>query len=110
MPDVKLPLSGDVTQTINPWNWFLQIMGGQFGLININLGRSSSPDIEREVLDDVASYGKQLGRLSDALMVLIAHFHPARPLTEKEEESIAALKLLMGEIAAVKERHKQAST
>ncbi len=64
MPTFKLPLSGDVTQTINPWTWMFNPVGSQFGLVNISLGKSSNPDVEQEVLEDVASYGKQLGRLA----------------------------------------------
>jgi hypothetical protein len=41
MPTFKLPLSGDVVQSINPFTAFMT--GGQFGLININLGQSSEP-------------------------------------------------------------------
>ena len=71
MPDFKLPLSGDVTQTINPVSMFFNPVGSQIGLININLGTSSEPKIENQVLSDVASYGKQLGRIGDALVVLL---------------------------------------
>jgi len=61
MPVFKLPLSGDVVQSINPWTSFFSPSGGQYGLVNIN-----SP-VERaegrgDVLSDVASYGKQLAR------------------------------------------------
>ena len=61
MPTFKLPLSGDVVQSINPFTAFMT--GGQFGLVNINLGQSSEPKVEEEVLSDVATYGKQLGRI-----------------------------------------------
>jgi hypothetical protein len=74
MPTFKLPLSGDVVQSINPFTAFMT--GGQFGLININLGQSSDPDVEADVLSDVAPYGKQLGRIGDALLVLLKHFTP----------------------------------
>ena len=37
MPYFKLPLSGDVIQAINPWNWFFKSEGSQFGLVNIKL-------------------------------------------------------------------------
>jgi hypothetical protein len=37
------------------------------GLININLGQSSAPEVEQEILEDVGSYGRQLGRIGDAL-------------------------------------------
>lgn len=41
MPNFNLPLSGAVTQTINPWTWLVNSVGSQFGLVNINLGKSS---------------------------------------------------------------------
>ncbi len=105
MPVFKLPLSGDVVQSINPFTSFMT--GGQFGLININLGQSSEPKVEEEVLSDVASYGKQLGRIGDALIVLLEHFHPRRPLTAPEDAAIEALKEMLDEVAKVKEKHKR---
>lgn len=92
MPIFKLPLSGDVAQTINPWTAVFNPYGSQFGLININLGKSSAPQVEAEVLSDVGSYGKQLGRIGDALLVLLAHFHPDGDLTADEQNAIDELK------------------
>jgi hypothetical protein len=46
-------------QVINPWTW------------NINLGGSTDTTLERRVLDEVGSYGRQMGQLGDALSVLI---------------------------------------
>jgi hypothetical protein len=106
MPVFRLPLSGNVTQTINPWTWFFNPVGSQVGLVNIELGQSSNPAVEEEVLSDVASYGKQLGRIEDALLVLLAHFRPARPLNSEEEAAISSLKMLTAEIAAVKTKHQ----
>jgi hypothetical protein len=105
MPTFKLPLSGDVVQSINPFTAFMT--GGQFGLININLGQSSEPDVEAEVLSDVATYGKQLGRIGDALIVLLAHFHPRAPLSDDESKAIAALKEMLTKIADVKDKHNR---
>jgi hypothetical protein len=105
MPDFKLPLSGDVTQTINPVSLFFNPVGSQIGLININLGTSSEPKIENQVLSDVASYGKQLGRIGDALVVLLRHFQPVGELTKEEKEAIRDLKSMLNSIAEVKERH-----
>ena len=105
MPDFKLPLSGDVTQTINPWTLFFNPIGSQMGLININLGNSSNPDVEERVLTDVASYGKQLGRIEDALMVLLTHFKPERELTKAEDKAIRDVKRMIDDIADIKERH-----
>jgi hypothetical protein len=106
MPIFRLPLSGNVTQSINPWTWFFNPVGSQVGLINIDLGQSSNPAIEEEVLTDVASYGKQLGRIEDALLVLLAHFRSERPLTAKEEAAIGDFKAIVEEIAAVKDKHQ----
>jgi hypothetical protein len=105
MPTFKLPLSGDVVQSINPFTAFMT--GGQFGLININLGQSSEPKVEEEVLSDVATYGKQLGRIGDALIVLLEHFHPRQPLTAEETKAIDALKTMLDKIADVKEKYKR---
>jgi len=105
MPTFKLPLSGDVVQSINSFTAFMT--GGQFGLININMGQSSEPEVEADVLSDVATYGKQLGRIGDALIVLLAHFHPRQPLTDEETDAIAALNELLEKVADVKEKHKR---
>ena len=109
MPDFKLPLSGNVTQTINPWTMFFNPQNSQFGVININLGTSSNPTIEEEVLSDVASYGKQLGRIGDALAVLLTHFHPKHELTERERKVIHNLSRMLEDISDVKARHSQLS-
>lgn len=105
MPVFRLPLSGNVNQSINPWTWLFNPVGSQVGLVNVELGHSSNPAMEEEILTDVASYGKQLGRIEDALIVLLAHFRPERPLNRDEEAAISALKTLVEQIAAVKARH-----
>ncbi|MDR3428374.1 hypothetical protein [Silvimonas sp.] len=105
MPAVNLPLSGAVTQTINPWTAYFSLMGSQFGLINVNLGTSSNPAIEQEVLQDVASYGKQLGRMGDVLAVLVRHLD-LTSLTEDEHKAVAAFKRMQEDIADIKERHR----
>jgi hypothetical protein len=105
MPTFKLPLSGDVVQSISPWTAFISPI--QLGLVNVTVGQSSEPKVEADVLSDVASYGKQLGRIGDALIVLLAHFHPRTPLTEEEAHTIDDLKDLLTKIATVKEKYKR---
>jgi hypothetical protein len=58
-------------QDILPWTFNQQ--GMQFGLFNIDLGQTPRPDIEQRVLDEVGSYGRQLGRIGDVLEVLLNH-------------------------------------
>ncbi len=92
MADFMLPLSGPVTQTF-PWtNYF-----------TINLGNSSNTDIERDALS-VASYGKQLGRIGDALMVLLRHAKLTH-LSDNEKAAIRDLDSMLNEIANKKETH-----
>ncbi|GGP18202.1 hypothetical protein [Silvimonas iriomotensis] len=100
----NLPFSGAVTQAINPWNAYFKVMGGQFGLVNINLGHSSNPQVEATVLEDVASYGKQLGRMGDALDVLIKHLEPQLKLNDDEQLAMDQLKVMLAEIRQVKRR------
>jgi hypothetical protein len=110
MPVFRLPLSGNVTQSINPWSWMFNPVGSQVGLVNIELGQSSDPAAEEEILSDVASYGKQLGRIEDALLVLLEHFHPERKLTAKEQRAVDEFKVIASAVAAVKaKRGKRAA-
>jgi hypothetical protein len=106
MPAFRLPLSGNVTQSINPWTMLFNPVGSQVGLVNIELGQSSQPEVEQEVMTDVASYGKQLGRIEDVLMVLLDHFHPVRPLTAQEQQAIDDLRELVSQVQRVKQRHR----
>lgn len=59
---VKLPLSGDVSQIISPsTSWFP---------INIDIDYQGDPEIEREIELKEVSTGKQLGKITDALIAL----------------------------------------
>jgi len=92
MTDFNLPLSGAVTQTF-PWSIF-----------TINIGESSNPAIEKDALS-VASYGKQLGRIGDALLVLLKHVELVGTLLPEEEDAIRDLKSMLNEIANKKVAH-----
>lgn len=84
-------------QAINPWNWNLE--GSQFGFINVTLGETKHPEVERAVLEELGSYGRQLGHIGEALEVLIDHFHD-KDLTQQEKD---ALSILKGDLAKVRE-------
>ena len=92
MTDFNLPLSGAVTQTF-PWTTYF----------TVNLGQSSNPEIEKEALS-VASYGKQLGRIGDAVLVLLRHVELGK-LSHDEEAAIHDLKSMLHEIANRKPAH-----
>lgn len=105
MPVFKLPLSGDVVQSINPITSFFSPVGSQFGLINITVGQSSAPEVEKDLLSDVGSYGKQVGQIGDALLVVIERLEAHGDSALGDDTAIAAFKELMHSVATVKERH-----
>lgn len=98
----KLPLSGNVTQWINPMTWFMS--GNQ---VNVYMGDSSAPEVEAEILDRVGTYGKQLGQIGDVLIVLLKHLPDREKLSETERTAIEAFEKMADEIADVKHRHKR---
>jgi hypothetical protein len=101
MPNVRFPLSGNVAQTINPWNWMFKSVGGQFGFINIDLGKSADPPLEAQILEEVGSYGRQLGRIGDVLGVLLKHVRLA-DLSDDEKKEIWAFESQLTEIERLK--------
>lgn len=99
----QLPLSGDVLQAINPWSWWTNAMG-QFGLVNITTHASSNPRLEREIVNEVASYGRQLGRISEALYAVLDHM-PQENWSAAERKEVADFRRMADAIAAVKAKH-----
>ena len=91
-------------QAINPWTFYQQ--GTQFGCINIDLGQTPHPEVEQAILDDVGSYGRQLGRIGDALEVLLNHVK-LDGLCEAEKD---ALSVLRGQLAAVRQVKQRTRT
>jgi hypothetical protein len=83
-------------QAINPWTFNSQ--GAQFGLFNINLGQTAVPETELAVLEEVASYGKQLGRIGDVLELLIADL----PKAGLSEEQLGTIKIFEGQLAEIR--------
>ena len=86
--DVHLPLSGNVTQAFLP--------------VTINVGRSASQATEKDALS-LASYGRQLGRIGDGLIVLLNHVK-LEGLSKDEEEALVELKCMLRQIAKVKRK------
>jgi hypothetical protein len=100
----KLPLSGDVVQWVNPVTWFMS--GNQIST-NVYLGDSSSPETEAEILDRVGTYGRQLGQMTDALVVLLRHLPDRESLAPNESKVIEAFEKMANDIADIKEKHKR---
>ncbi len=84
-------------QAINPWTFNQE--GAQIGLINIDLGQTPNPQAERAILDNVGSYGRQIGRIGDALEVIVNHVKLG-DLSPAERD---AIEILRGQLAQVRE-------
>jgi len=63
----------------------------------------SAPEVEQDVLSDVGTYGKQIGQIGDALLVLIERMSPDMKLDS--EPAIITLKKMLHDVADIKERH-----
>ena len=65
------PFLGSLNQDINPWTWLIRTLNQPFGLINVTNYQTSDPATEQRIVGEVAGYGRQLGRLMDAVTVLL---------------------------------------
>lgn len=85
----KAPWSGDVTQDISPiTSWFSP---------EVEFNFAGNKAIESQVVAEVASYGKQLGVLSKAVVDLAEG---------KQGQALKDLKKLMTDINRIKDQHK----
>jgi hypothetical protein len=80
--------SGDVAQSF----------GGAFFSPRFEVNYAGIPSVEREVISDVASFGKQLGILSEAILEIA---------DGAAGDKVERLRKLVSEVEAVKERHKR---
>jgi hypothetical protein len=62
-----------------------------------------APGLQRQILEDVGSYGRQIGRMGDAVEVLLRHFKPDDRLSEAEQNAIVILKGQLAEIREIKQ-------
>jgi len=91
-PVFRYPYSGSVNQHIQPQtDWFVN---------NVRPG-AGVPDIERAVVRRVASYGTQLGKLTDAVLVLAEQLPSGADATQKE--AVEDLRQLQAQVKTVKE-------
>jgi hypothetical protein len=86
---------GNLSQPILP--------GWSFGNVTVNY--AGNAEIEKDVVEKVASYGKQLGIITDAVLKL-ANNPVKRNPGEAEEDPIARLHEIAERVAELKELHK----
>lgn len=96
-PHFRFPFSGDVNQEIAPeTDWF-------FGNINPKVGDG---EIEKEVFSKIASYGKQLGKITAVLLGLIEELRENKPALLKDLPELDELRELHERIERIKEENK----
>ena len=99
----RLSLAPDkLWQQIDPWKFYQQ--GAQFGFINVDLGNTQHPELEQKILDEVGSYGRQLGHIGDALEVIMRHLDRSK-FTKDEKDALAVLE---GDLARIRQIKKEA--
>ncbi len=74
---------------------------GQFGFININQMQSTDIDLEKNIIENAASYGMQLGIIVDSLKVVIENVD----LKEDEHEALRRFSDMAKKIDDVKRNH-----
>jgi hypothetical protein len=94
------PLSGPVNQAIQT---MLARHLGQLGLINISTAAAPDPELERRIVEQVASYGRQLGWIVDAVDVLVRERRGEEP-RRGDEEALEQLERLRRDVEQVKAR------
>jgi hypothetical protein len=80
-------------------------VGGMFNTVNINSKSSADPDAEAYVTANVASYGRQLGRISEALCVVLEKGNLPE-LNDAQRDAVNAFRKLAKEIQEIKLAHK----
>lgn len=101
--EISMPLSGDVLQTINPWTIWLKSWNQQLGFINITNVESGDYKIEKSIIEDVASYGRQLGWISEVLN-LVRNRIDFGVLDKEQSESLKQFDKLIEDVKAIKEK------
>lgn len=82
-----------------PNNLAQSILPGWFSNVSVNY--AGNAEIEKKVVEDIASYGKQLGIITDAVLVL------AKDPPPPGEDPIERLRKIAAEVRALKEKHKR---
>ncbi len=98
MSNVFLPLQlapTTLNQPILP-NW-------GFSLFNINLGASSNPESEFKIIQDVGSYGKQIGHLAEAMEIVIRRLNllEAKDISPEDRDTLQVFLCDVAKVRAI---------
>jgi hypothetical protein len=103
-PGAQSGLSALFPNFLHTWNYFPRTQWlDHFITVNWNGGDA---DLEQHVLGQAGSYGLQLGRILDALDVLIAHADLSN-LSDEEQRKIGRLKDLSETTSSAVQQYRQ---
>ncbi len=85
-------------------NW--QSFDTRFLSPNVSVNFAGNPAVEREVNEDVASYGRQIGWLNDIVAALAAAAPDTLAAVPAAEKSLIKLKAAQAKIEEIKQRRK----
>jgi uncharacterized protein YlzI (FlbEa/FlbD family) len=88
----NFPLSGDINQEIDP-DWFFYAIDSEVG----------DSEIEKEIFSKVASYGKQIGMLTEVLLSVADELK----LNDKNIKTLSKLRELQDRVDAIKTSKKK---
>lgn len=95
----------NLEQAINPWSWWFGASANenQTGFINVNVGKSRNPGLERSIVHDVAGYGMQLGVIEETIEMMIG-FLPKSQLNAEQKAVIQRFQDMAARIKVHKEK------
>jgi hypothetical protein len=103
----KNPFSGDVTQSINPFQWWGEQWGNNSAsLINITNYKTEEPETEAAIIESVAGYGMQLGKIIAALEVITETLPAKNSLNKEQKDALKEFKEMASKIEETKKEKR----
>ncbi len=111
MADKTETVNFPVTQSINPWVFNIGFNGAEPP--SVALGSSKDARLEQVILDAAGSYGRQLGRIGEALGAVLDRLDKLEklagenaPPSEDEAKAISDFREQLGLIEAIKKLNR----
>ena len=98
---VQFP-SGDVSQWFQMFSPTISLDNSPVSFFSVNLGQSSASEVEDRVLNEVGSYGKQLGKIGDVMAIIVSRMVKEDGLSPEDEKALWSLKLMLDSIESIK--------
>jgi len=96
LDNVQLPIQ------LAPASLYQPILPGwQLSLFSVNVGVSSDAEMEKAVIQQVGSYGKQIGHLAEALEIVIKH-QKLLESTLLSEQQKDVLQVFLGDVSTIR--------